>query len=350
MNNLLDIEDSIRRVNRFFFIGVVPGLCIIIPNLAGIFHDRSFSSGQLVLSYVYFGAMSILIWQGNIHLSRLRKAYEKATLTYLERLFYYFFACMAYSGLITFAGLAAWLRITNPYTSIDWGSLFIAASVVMISVLLVNSIRELLSERKEVEESAIRFKRMEIAKVQAELEAVKAEVDPHFIFNSLNTLSYLITIKPEAARQYNETLASVYRYILLNKDIDLVLLKDELEFVENYFYLVRMRFEDAVNMIIEISAAEADNYLITPVSLQMLIENAIKHNYFSRKSPLEIRVNIQSLFVTVKNRVKRKDYEGRSSGIGLRNLKERYRLIMKRNIIIHRENEEFLVKLPIIKA
>ena len=204
--------------------------------------------------------------------------------------------------------------------------------------------------RKEMQEAIINFKRMEIAKMQAELEALKVQIDPHFIFNSLNTLSYLITSKPKTAKFYNETLAKVYRYILLNKDKDFVFLKDELEFIGNYFYLIKIRFEEAVNMIVEIPEANGEKFLITPVSLQMLIENAIKHNYFSNRNPLIIRINIQSYFVAVRNRIKKKDFQTTSPGIGLKNLKERYRHIMKKNIIIHRDNEEFLVKVPILKA
>ena len=348
MDNLVEIEASIRRLNRLFFLAIIPGLCVLIPMLAGILSINTMEWWQLVLSYLYFVGISTLIWTGNIYLYAQRKKYQ-GKCGYFEVLTYYLLACMLNSGLVAVAGLYAWQHFTGQYQGIE-KSLFSAASLVMFSVLLINSISELISGRREMAENNMKYRRMEIAKVQAELEALKAEIDPHFIFNSLNTLSYLIINKPESAKCFNETLAKVYRYILLNKDNDLVMLRDELEFIESYFYLVKIRFEEAVNLVIDITEAEADEFLITPVSLQMLIENAIKHNDFSTRCPLVIRINIHSLFVTVRNHIRRKDYDSRPSGIGLKNLKDRYRLIMKKNIIIHRENEEFLVQVPILKA
>jgi len=350
MNNLIEIEACIRRLKRLFFLAIIPGLCVLIPILAGIVSFNEMEWWKLVLTYVYFVAISLLIWKGNTYLYAERKRLEEKHFGYFGMLTYYLLACMFYSGSVALSGLYAWLLFTGQYQGIQ-KSLLIAGSLVMFSVTLINSISELVSGRKEMAENNLKYRRLEIAKVQAELEALKAQIDPHFIFNSLNTLSYLIINKPETAKRYNETLAKVYRYILLNKDKDLVMLRDELEFIQSYFYLVKIRFEEAVNLVIDIPGEEADDFLITPVSLQMLIENAIKHNHFSARSPLTININIQSLFVTVRNRMKRKDYQPASSaGIGLRNLRERYRLIMKRNTIIHRENEEFLVQVPILKA
>src|SRR6476620_10847125 len=121
------------------------------------------------------------------------------------------------------------------------------------------------------------------------------------MFNSLNTLSYLISSKPDTAKTYNDTLAKVYRYILVYKDQNLVFLKEELEFVSNYFYLINIRYEQAVKLLIEIPEVKAENFLVIPASLQILIENAIKHNDFSKKEPLVININIQAGHVTVKN-------------------------------------------------
>ena len=122
---------------------------------------------------------------------------------------------------------------------------------------------------------------MERAKAEAELEALKNQIDPHFIFNSLNTLSHLIEEKPVKAKQFNDNLADVYRYILQNKARDLVLLREEMVFLENYFSLLKIRFEKAVQMKIIVDESEMDQYLVPPISLQILAENAIKHNEFS---------------------------------------------------------------------
>jgi len=193
------------------------------------------------------------------------------------------------------------------------------------------------------------MEQLNIAKAQAELEALKNQIDPHFIFNSLNTLSFLITRDPQNARLYNDTLARVYRYILSNKERDLVLLREEIEFISNYFYLLKIRFADAISMIIEITDLSSENFLIPPISLQALVENAIKHNEFSERTPLTINVSISSNYVIVQNRMNPRNYPQPTSKIGLGNLDNRYRLLTKRNIIIENSFQSFTVKLPIIR-
>ncbi len=193
------------------------------------------------------------------------------------------------------------------------------------------------------------MQQLNVAKVQAELEALKNQIDPHFIFNSLNTLSFLITRDPKSARRYNDTLALVYRYILGNREKDLVLLREEIDFIGNYFYLLKIRFAEAISMVIEITDLSAENFLIPPISMQTLVENAIKHNEFSEATPLNIAVSISSDYVIVSNAMKRVSEPQPSSKIGLRNLDNRYKLITKRNIIIENNFERFIVKLPIIR-
>jgi LytS/YehU family sensor histidine kinase len=178
---------------------------------------------------------------------------------------------------------------------------------------------------------------------------LKNQIDPHFIFNSLNTLSFLITRDPQNARLYNDTLAKVYRYILSNKEKDLVLLKEEVEFISNYFYLLKIRFGEAISMVIEITDLSSEDFLIPPISMQALVENAIKHNEFNEKTPLVINVSVSSNYAVVKNIINLRTYTVPSSRIGLGNLDNRYKLITKRNIIIENNFKTFTVKLPIIK-
>jgi len=350
MPNLIEIDSSIRKLNRLFSFIVIPVLGMLLPNLAGIITNEAYNWWQLALSYVYFIAIALLIWKGNlVFFLMIRKRYEQQSMSYFRMVAWFGLVNILYSAIITIIFLLTWGILSNE-GRYDLRPLMITGTAIIISAILINSIYELVLLRKEMEETVMKFKTMEIAKMHAELEALKAQIDPHFIFNSLNTLSYLITYKPETAKFYNETLAKVYRYILSNKDRNLVLLKEELEFISNYFYLVKIRFDDAVNMIVDVPEANAETFLITPISLQMLVENAIKHNYFSKKNPLTIHVNMQSCFVGVANRIQRKNFEPASGGIGLQNLQERYQLIMKKNIIIHRENGKFLVQVPILKV
>ncbi|MGN6420018.1 MAG: sensor histidine kinase, partial [Pseudobacter sp.] len=190
---------------------------------------------------------------------------------------------------------------------------------------------------------------LEQAKAEAELEALRNQIDPHFIFNSLNTLSHLIEEKPQKARQFNDNLADVYRYILQSKKRELVLLREELSFLNDYFYLLQIRFENAVQLQIGIPEGLHDQYLIPPISLQVLAENAIKHNEFSVSAPLIVDVNLQHGWLIVKNPIRRKVLRKPSSRIGLANLQDRYKLTTSRDIIITEEEENFVVRLPVLK-
>jgi sensor histidine kinase YesM len=227
------------------------------------------------------------------------------------------------------------------------------AALIIISIflsVLTGCIYEIVYLNKEKESDIIKIERTERSKVQAQLDGLKNQVDPHFIFNSLNTLSYLISQNPETARLFNDTLAKVYRYILIKKEKDLVLLKEEIEFASNYFYLLKIRYQDGLKMKIEFDNIITENYMLPPLSVQILIENAIKHNHFTEKVPLEIKVSVIPDKVTVSNNRQVKQFEIQSSQIGLKNLAERYMLITGNNISIQDGKENFIVILPLLKS
>src|SRR4030095_12712042 len=184
----------------------------------------------------------------------------------------------------------------------------------------------------------------------AELVALKNQIDPHFIFNSLNTLSYLISTDPLNARLYNDTLAKVYHYILFNREKNLVLVREEIEFLSNFFYLLKIRFGKAIDMIIEIDSLQAEELCVPPISLQILLENAIKHNELSENNPLTIHISVSPNFIVVKNKIIKKTYQQPTAGTGLNNLDNRYKLLTAKNIIVYKNSEYFIVKLPVLNS
>jgi sensor histidine kinase YesM len=338
-----------KRVNRAYsYLGVLLA-AVAIPNMAGLITNSLYQSWELSLSYMFFILTGLVIWKGNMQLMYfLRKNNVELYDTYLRIVVTYFAVNVLFSGIVSLAAMYAWnwfSREPQPnHTPILLASLF-----VIITILFVNNIFEIILLRREMEFNRVRAEKMETAKVEAELEALKTQIDPHFIFNSLNTLSYLITREPQSARLFNDTLAKVYRYILGNREKDLVLLKEELEFISNYFYLLKIRFTDGVNMIIEINDVSAEDYLIPPISLQTLVENAIKHNEFNEGHPLDIKVTVSANYVVVRNPVKPKEQSAPSNKIGLNNLDNRYKLITRKNIVVENNFRFFTVKLPILK-
>lgn len=174
---------------------------------------------------------------------------------------------------------------------------------------------------------------------------LKSQVNPHFLFNSLNTLSELVYEDAKRADRYIQQLSSIYRYILENEEKDTVPLLQEIEFVQQYFNLQKERDNDKIDLVMDIPHPEL--YRIIPVSLQLLVENALKHNSYSRSQPLIISIYLQDDCLVVSNPVQRKNILENSTRMGLSNLKERTRLIMKKEMGINAGGSTFDVKLPL---
>lgn len=177
-------------------------------------------------------------------------------------------------------------------------------------------------------------------------ETLKNQINPHFLFNSLNTLSSLISTQPETADRFIDRLSSIYRYILENSQKDKVPLQNELTFINDYFFLHKIRDEDKIAL--EISVPNPHKFEILPVSLQILVENAINHNMATRDSPLKILIYTEGGYIVVKNNLQKKAVHLESTGIGLKNLSERIRLITGKVLITGESNSEFIVKIPLI--
>jgi two-component system LytT family sensor kinase len=176
-------------------------------------------------------------------------------------------------------------------------------------------------------------------------ETIRNQVNPHFLFNSLNTLSSLINGNQTAENFINQ-LSSIYRYVLENHNIEMVSLESEIEFVKDYFSLQKIRYEEKVEL--DILPLDMKKYRILPVSLQILIENALKHNSATRDNPLRITISREDDYITVKNNLQKKLNIEDSPGTGLKNLGERLRLITHNEMSVIETKDEFIVKIPLI--
>lgn len=177
---------------------------------------------------------------------------------------------------------------------------------------------------------------------------LKSQVNPHFLFNSLNALSELVYEDAKKADLYIQKLAGIYRYILENEETDLISLEEEIEFIQQYFNLQKVRDYDKI--FLEIEVHEQEEYKIIPVSLQLLVENALKHNSMSQDKPLVIRIVKMDDTIVVSNTIQRKNILENSTRTGLSNLKERVRLITGKELIVNEDMNQFIVKLPIIRV
>jgi two-component system LytT family sensor kinase len=184
------------------------------------------------------------------------------------------------------------------------------------------------------------------AYLEAELELLKGQLNPHFLFNCLSSLSGIIREDPQLAQHYVTQLSKVFRYSLQKSGADLVTLADELAMIRSYGELLTMRFEKGFNMEIDIDEAFL-KAKIPHLSLQLLLENAAKHNIATAKKPLKVNVSISDGFLTVSNNLQEIVNPESSTGIGISNLNERYKILMGKSIEIIKSDTKFTVKLPL---
>jgi hypothetical protein len=176
-------------------------------------------------------------------------------------------------------------------------------------------------------------------------ETLRNQINPHFLFNSLNTLSALVVTQPDAAEIFIHRLSSIYRYILENSSRNKVPLSVELAFIGDYFYLHKIRDDGKIRM--EIQIEQADKFEILPVSLQILVENAIKHDKATRESPLLIRIYLEANYIVVSNNLQKMAARLESTEIGLKNLAQRVNLVSGRTLIVEETPANFIVKIPL---
>lgn len=185
-------------------------------------------------------------------------------------------------------------------------------------------------------------------KKESELRLLKSQIDPHFLFNNLNTVDSLIDSDPKVAKTYLNKLSQLYRYLVRTKDDEVVPLDEELEFVRNYIYLLEQRFGSTYLFTIE-QNYESNNSLIPPGALQTLLENVVKHNQGSDSAPITTSIVISDTRIVVSNNVKLKSRKRDSFGVGLTNLIKRYKYLSDEEVIIN-SNEIYSVTLPVLKV
>ena len=200
---------------------------------------------------------------------------------------------------------------------------------------------------KALQEKKVKEQKIIAGTASAKFDALKNQLDPHFLFNSLNVLTSLIEEDQHQAQNFTTALSKVYRYVLEQKNKDLVSVDEELEFARTYVRLLKMRFEDSIQFEIPEKSKYPEGKIV-PLSLQLLLENAVKHNVVSANRPLSIRVFEDQGTLVVQNNLQEKEVVKKSSGVGLRNIQQRYNLLTSRQVDIQKSARDFGVRLPIL--
>ena len=222
-------------------------------------------------------------------------------------------------------------------------TIIISVVITLVISLILHSRSFLISWRT----LAIDSEKMKKEAMTAKYEALKNQVNPHFLFNSLNALTNLVYEDQDLAAKFIKKLSEVYRYVLESRDKEVVLLSEELKFVDSYIFLQKIRHEDALNVSFNIDKNSQFN--VVPLSLQMLIENAIKHNIVSDEDPLTIHVEADQEFLKITNNLQKKNsYNVEHIGVGLENIKARYQFLTEKPVEVEESQDKFEVRLPLL--
>ena len=222
---------------------------------------------------------------------------------------------------------------------------YFMAKVAFLFVFAGSLISNAIMFFKNWKEAAVQQEKLKREQLALQYETLKSQVNPHFLFNNLNSLTSLISSNPDKAIEFVKKLSEVYRYVLDQKDQELVALETELKFLESYIFLQKIRFETNLDVQINVSAK---NFKVIPLSVQMLVENAIKHNEISDKKPLQIRIfTTDDQFLVVENQLQKKS-GSEGSGSGIQNISDRYKFFTDRSMSITFNLERFRVSIPLL--
>lgn len=250
-------------------------------------------------------------------------------------------------GMVLFMTVWEALFVEKGYTRLE---VFNNISTAIIVSLIINLLYESISIYRMLKNSEIESEKLKRRNIESHYEILKNQVGPHFLFNSLNTLLSLMDEDIPAAKEFVEKLAAYYRYSLQVNDRDTNSIASEIKLIEHFVFLLKCRFGNNLSVEIDSALYKENNRYSVPMAIQMLVENAVKHNIISADKPLKIKIGITEPYLFVENNLQKKEALDSSNGIGLDNIRNRYQMLNNQEIIITDDGKSFKVMLPIIKS
>jgi len=344
-------SQRLRFLQRLFFAIaaislLIPGVFILREILLGT--DLKWSSEYILLHNIVFTfTVSSAIFAANITTGRSLDKYVPWTGNVRQRIIIEFLITSINAALI----MLLWTYVYFQFIDIPVGSFKIYLFENILTALVVNLIATTIMESNDIfqqwKASLVEAERLQKESLRTQYEALKAQVNPHFLFNSLNTLSSLVHADPDLAEEFIDEFARFYRYILEIKDKNLVSLREELSMMDSYVYLQKIRFGDTLQVENRIDNSFLD-HLLPPLTLQILAENAIKHNALSPEYPLLISLEIKNGFLLMKNNLHQRQEEIKSTGLGLLNLKEKYKILSEAQPEFNQQDQRYVASIPLI--
>lgn len=349
MNHKLAVLKPVKQSELLRIAGLV-SLLVNLPITIAIFkipalsdaHIPDFTVSYLIFRLIFIFAFAYTVLQFNSNFKYRFYRYSdflNRTIAVLANIFIYF------TSLALFIFTYSWVD-RNGLTGGEERFMYFNFGIVHIIMVFISRIMRLLVIRQE---NIIENERLQQQNLQKELSALRNQLNPHFLFNSLNTLNSLIRDNSEATQFVNK-MSHMYRYILQSGERDTVCLRDELKFLESYTFLIKTRYHQYC-FHIDLDISDQHMQLeIPPMALQLLVENAVKHNEISKGCPLQIRIYSKDDFLVVENKIHPRSTPVEGTGNGLINLDKRYFLLRKKKIVISRDEDTFKVQVPLISG
>jgi len=324
------------------------------------FYDRSFTSVwqydyRGIFFHLFFFLFGLTAWESGIWLTNkingIVKKYFNQTLRFVILGLVLLLYCIGFTvlyGMLYYNLFFVLIHQEELWADYKVFDRDLTVMMVVISLIII-AFHSFIYYFKNWQEAELTAERLQKENIRSQFEALKHQIEPHFFFNSLSVLNSLVYKDADLAGQYIAQLSKIYRYVLEIKDETVVQLMQELDFLNAYIFLMKVRHNDSIQFTIEISD-ETRKYTFVPKnSLQMLAENAVKHNRFSKENPLLVRITEEDDFLRVVNNLNRRELIEGSSGVGLENIKRRYQLISEKEIEVEENSFTFCVKLPKLK-
>lgn len=337
---------QIKEIAKLFFIG--GGLLTLVFTLTSGSHSTTVFLKQMFLNGLSF----VIFGYGNGFLAEWIDKYLPWTKNVSLRLFVSVIATIVYTTI-------AWIFIVWLWAAVLDGEIYSLSKLLsilpsnkkalLITLLITFFVSALIHGRTFLvnwRQSLIESEQLKKEHIAAKYEALRNQVNPHFLFNSLNVLTTLVHKDADLAEQFIRQLSSNYRYVLDTREREVVPIEEEIKNLEAYIFLMKIRFGESLKATIKPLDRAATS--VAPLTLQMLVENALKHNEVSKSNPLSIEVFSEGDFIVVKNNVQLKNSVGESTGVGLENIRARYKFLSDKTVEVLQEKGCFIVKIPII--
>jgi two-component system, LytTR family, sensor kinase len=316
---------------------ILVGVLMSIPKIA----ERQFNIYETIASFVLTTLFALFVWYYNIYTLPAYSSKDIAHGFSVKRLIKNL--AMGFLMMFILASLQQFIL-----THLPFGATMVMVEVrgILISITFYMFIH-LLYQSYHNQQVSLELERSKMDNLGAQYELLKQQVNPHFLFNSLNTLKYMVESRDENTVEFVLKLSDFYRFTLESRKLNLIKLEEELKILESYMFLLKARFEEGIDLSVDIDPKVQQTY-IPPFTLQLLVENCIKHNVVSLERPLQIKIYSEGDFIVVQNQIQLKRTREASTGMGLENINQRYTHLLDKKITIQPNDTFFTIKLPVI--